>query len=408
MGDKIYREEASVALAFTGERMTSAVSGQGDIEVEHFHRYFVAREYCREKDVLDLASGEGYGAAFLSQAARSVVGLEIAPDAVEHARHSFARDNLEYMVGDVRKIPLGDDKFDVVVSFETIEHIYEQEQFVAEVKRVLRPGGLFIVSTPERDVYSPLYSNANTFHKKELSKAEFEALLKRNFSNVGLMLQRAMNGSLLILDAQGQVSAADALTIETRGEKHFEVSEGMPRAVYVLAFASDQPVRPPSASAYIESDHISPGRVYQAEADVQQVRAQSERDANEIRARASQSVREVEENRDRALQSVQEAEENRAQALQDVEVIRARIGRVEAERAALERANQHAEEACLVLRQRSLDAQRQIAELTDRIRDQDEHITRLRKSSLRGLEKPIRSVSRVVRTLGRRIRGVRR
>jgi SAM-dependent methyltransferase len=394
MGEIFVREEASVALAFTGERMTSAVSGQGDIEVEHFHRYFVAREYCREKDVLDLASGEGYGAAFLSQAARSVVGLEIEPYAVEHARHSFARDNLEYMVGDVRKIPLEDDKFDVVVSFETIEHIYEQQQFLAEVKRVLRPGGLFIVSTPERDVYSPLYSSANTFHKKELSKAEFEALLKRNFSNVGLMLQRAMNGSLLIVDAQDQVSAADALTIETRGEKHFEVSEGMPRAVYILAFASDQPVRPPSASAYIESDHISPGRVYQAEADVRQVRAQFERDADEIRARASQSVREAEEKRDRALL--------------DVEVIQASIGRLEAERSALERANQHAEEACLVLRQRSLEAQRQIAELTDRIRDQDKHITSLRKSSLRVLEKPIRSVSRVVRTLGRRIRGVRR
>src|SRR5689334_1946598 len=139
MGEIFARERPSNSLAFSGERMTSAAAGQ--IEIEHFHRYFLARQLCRGKDVIDVASGEGYGAALLSQVARSVVGVELSLEAVAHASAAYGRRNVAFLAADARAMPLADASIDVVVSFETIEHFWEQETFLTEVKRVLRPGG---------------------------------------------------------------------------------------------------------------------------------------------------------------------------------------------------------------------------------------------------------------------------
>src|SRR5438046_354833 len=149
MGEIFERTKPASALPWTGERLTTDVSGQ--VEIEHLHRYFFARVLCRDLDVLDIASGEGYGAALLAQVARSVVGVEISNEAVAHAQAAYHQPKLRYIQGDARKIPLPDSSVDAVVSFETIEHFYEHEAFVAEVKRVLRPNGFFIVSSPETE-----------------------------------------------------------------------------------------------------------------------------------------------------------------------------------------------------------------------------------------------------------------
>src|SRR5271166_4681844 len=167
MGEIIQRPLPPTPLSFTGERLTSAYGGQ--TAIEHLHRYLMAREWCRGKDVLDVASGEGYGTALLAQVARKALGLEIARDAVEHANGAYKADNLSFLVGDARALPCPDACFDVVTSFETIEHFAEQSLFLREIRRVLRLGGLFIVSTPDRDNYSPAESPANPFHVKELT-----------------------------------------------------------------------------------------------------------------------------------------------------------------------------------------------------------------------------------------------
>jgi ubiquinone/menaquinone biosynthesis C-methylase UbiE len=124
-------------LQFTGERWTSAASGQ--IELEHLHRYLAARDLCRGKDVLDIASGEGYGTALLAQVARRAIGIDVAASVSAHAAAAYAGPNLHYLTGDARSIPLAAGCVDVVVSFETLEHFAEQEQFLAELRRVLRP-----------------------------------------------------------------------------------------------------------------------------------------------------------------------------------------------------------------------------------------------------------------------------
>lgn len=167
MGEIFLRERADDALPFTGERLTGTVAGQ--IEIEHLHRYFLARELARSKDVLEIACGEGYGAALLAQVARSVLAMDISAEAVAHAQRAYRQSNLEFRLGDARRLDVPENSVDLVVSFETLEHFREHEEFYAEIRRVLRPGGILILSTPDRDIYSPDGSAANSYHVRELT-----------------------------------------------------------------------------------------------------------------------------------------------------------------------------------------------------------------------------------------------
>ena len=175
MREIIPREAANDPEPFTGERLTASVHGQ--VELEHYHRYLFSRGFCRDRDVLDVASGEGYGAAHLAQVARHVVGVEYAGPTVGNAARNFPRGNLCFVQADARSLPVGNASIDVVTSFETIEHFDRQEDFVAEVRRVLRTDGCFIVSTPDRDVYSPPGAVPNPFHVHEIDRSELLDLL---------------------------------------------------------------------------------------------------------------------------------------------------------------------------------------------------------------------------------------
>ncbi len=249
MGEIFARPLPVRGLAFTGERLTSELAGQ--TAIEHLHRYMLAREFCRGRRVLDVASGEGYGSAMLAQVAESVVGVEIASDAVSHAAANYADPKLRFLQGDARAIPLADASVDVVVSFETIEHFDGQDGFVSEVHRVLRPGGLLIVSTPDRDTYSPADEPANPYHARELTREEFGALLGRRFANVAMCWQRTLAGSAL-LPGPGVAAAPEAFCFERRGDTHFEASAGFPRPQYLVALCSDAPVPAVPPSVYID------------------------------------------------------------------------------------------------------------------------------------------------------------
>lgn len=252
MGTIFRRELAVDPEPFTGERLTSNIDGQ--VQVEHYHRYLFARSLCDGRDVLDVASGEGYGAAQIAQVARSVVGIEYSAATVQRASRNFQRANLSFAQGDARSLPLPDATFDVVTSFETIEHFDRQDDFVRGVKRVLRPDGMFVVSTPDRDLYSQPNSPPNSFHVHELSRDEFRGLLQQHFRHVQVMLQRSFLGSVLTTEPPASLPPQ---IFERRGATHFEACDSLPRAPFIIAIASDAPLPPLHHSLYFDRDDFN-------------------------------------------------------------------------------------------------------------------------------------------------------
>ncbi len=201
---------ASPALTFTGERFTPEV--RGAIWYEHWHRYAFVAELVRGKRVLDAACGEGYGSFLLSHTAARVAGVDISADAVAHARQRYSRDNLDFTQGSVTSLPLPDASVDVVVSFETIEHLPAQREMLAEFRRVLRASGVLVISSPNRPVYNEAGEVENHFHVAELDRTELKALLDPAFSQQQWYGQRVVAQSLLWAEGQGN-AAVQFLTL---------------------------------------------------------------------------------------------------------------------------------------------------------------------------------------------------
>jgi ubiquinone/menaquinone biosynthesis C-methylase UbiE len=135
-------------MKFTGERFIPGV--EGNIQYEHIHRYALSQNFVKDRIVLDIACGEGYGAAMLAVPARSVIGVDIDTEAISHAKKTYSATNLRFTQGSCDAIPLADHSIDVVTSFETIEHHDRHNEMIAEIKRVLKPDGYSIISSPNR------------------------------------------------------------------------------------------------------------------------------------------------------------------------------------------------------------------------------------------------------------------
>ncbi len=168
-------------LDFTGERFTPEC--EREIWYEHYHRYAFAKRVVEGKKVLDIASGEGYGSYILSGFAKSVIGMDIDSASIKHAKNKYQNKNLKYIKASCLAIPLEDESVDVVVSFETLEHLAEQKEMLAEFNRVLKKNGLLIISTPDKKHYSDATGFSNEFHVKELYKDEFKFLLDEHWQH---------------------------------------------------------------------------------------------------------------------------------------------------------------------------------------------------------------------------------
>ena len=179
-------------LPFTGERFTPECVRE--IWYEHWHRYAFAAPLARGRRVLDAACGEGYGSALLARFATSVVGVDLAQQAVEHARGRYGdRANLRFEQGDATALDgLPAASFDLIVSFETLEHVEAQERMLDGFRRMLAPGGLLILSSPDKRTYSEVAGFRNEFHVRELYRDELEALLAPRFRAVRLFGQKLM------------------------------------------------------------------------------------------------------------------------------------------------------------------------------------------------------------------------
>lgn len=223
-------------MKFTGERFVPTEAGE--IRHEHFHRYAWCAPLVEGKEVLDVACGEGYGSAILAGYARSVIGIDISEEAVQHASHAYGEvSNLRFATGDASNISLSDASVDVVVSFETIEHLLQQEEMIGSIRRVLRPDGFLILSSPNKRVYSELSGHHNEFHVKELSFEELNDLLTRTFDNVHYYGHRLAVGSAIApLLGQQNWQTYQAFTDTAAGIEPRVLS--MQDPVYYIALAS--------------------------------------------------------------------------------------------------------------------------------------------------------------------------
>jgi ubiquinone/menaquinone biosynthesis C-methylase UbiE len=178
-------------LEFTGERFTPEC--EREIWYEHFHRYALAARWCANTRTLDVACGEGYGTALLAQSAESVEGVDISEDAITHARQRYEQlGRAGFQVADCTCLPFADDEFDRVVSFETLEHLEAHDELLAEFRRVLKPEGFLILSSPDKASYSDGHGTVNEYHVKELYREEFENLIQRYFPASRLLGQKLM------------------------------------------------------------------------------------------------------------------------------------------------------------------------------------------------------------------------
>jgi ubiquinone/menaquinone biosynthesis C-methylase UbiE len=209
----------------------------GDIALDHLTRYAAAATMVHDNDeVLDVASGEGYGSALLAVKSRRVTGVDINADCVQHATERYTTPNLRYLQANAESLPLPDGFFDVVVSFETIEHCVNPMAALAEMKRVLKPRGFLVISTPDKVEFNRDRHGVNPFHAHEFTRDEFEAALANRFKHVRMLGQTTKRYSLL--------TGADGNPTTTFSVGHREgldmwLSTVIATPMYLIGVASD-------------------------------------------------------------------------------------------------------------------------------------------------------------------------
>jgi SAM-dependent methyltransferase len=172
-------------LALTGERTLPGIPGEN----YWFQRHLVAYEYAsamaRGRRVIDIGCGEGYGSEMLARVAESVVGADIAPEVVEHARNRYNAANLDFEVMDVNHLNATAGSFDLAVSFQVVEHLADVSGYFSEAARVLTEDGRALFTTPNRLTISPgSETPINPFHLREYVPEEFKSVLEEFFGEV--------------------------------------------------------------------------------------------------------------------------------------------------------------------------------------------------------------------------------
>lgn len=172
-------------LRLTGERTLPGVSDENYWFQRHLVAYRFLLPFVRGRRVVDLGCGEGYGTELLAGAAREAVGVDLAPEAVFHARRSYERAGLRYDYRDIYDTRLEAGSFDVAVSLQVIEHLHQPDRFMEEARRLLRPGGLCVITTPNGDILSPGSDRpVNPFHIFEFDARGFQEYLMGFFPAV--------------------------------------------------------------------------------------------------------------------------------------------------------------------------------------------------------------------------------
>ncbi|HEY5752669.1 MAG TPA: methyltransferase domain-containing protein [Chthoniobacterales bacterium] len=228
---------------WAGERTIPGLDG--DMKLEQLHRYALAMELADGKDVLDVASSEGYGAMLLSSKARTVLGVDNAANAITQATGQYQAPNLQFKIGFAHELPLPDDSMDLVVSFETIHRLVEHEKFLSEVKRVLRPGGKFLLSSSNQALQAGGRDEDPYF--KYLSPGELRELISASFVHQQWLAQRVCYGSIAYGLDESPVSRLRAYDGDFEHVRNHDDSI-LPPSFLVLC--SDDPIEPLPSSVF--------------------------------------------------------------------------------------------------------------------------------------------------------------
>lgn len=216
---------------WTGERLETFIFSRDAIE--HLHRYAIVKNYIKDKIVLDIACGEGYGSALLAENAMQVYGVDIDEMTVNSASKKYVKKNLNYLVGDVTKISFDDNSIDVIVSFETLEHHNKHEEMMQEFKRVLKPDGILVLSTPDKLYYTDEANFKNIYHIKELYKEDFFKLVTNYYTKNQFLTQKYL-GSISIIEEE-----ASKNIINLYSGNYTAIEQKMVPALYLIAIASN-------------------------------------------------------------------------------------------------------------------------------------------------------------------------
>jgi GT2 family glycosyltransferase/SAM-dependent methyltransferase/glycosyltransferase involved in cell wall biosynthesis len=328
------RAGAPRLIDWTGER---CVPWTPDVQVlyEHYHRYLWAASVVAGRRVLDLGSGEGFGAAILADAATQVVGVDIDERTVEHSQLNYGAANVEFSLGsalDLSRYETG--SFGAVVAFEIIEHIREQELVLAEIARVLADDGILVISTPDRRIYSEVGGQSNPFHERELGQDEFLALLGQQFSDLALWGQRTITGSHLRSlgsePSDAELSDAPDFYLERSGDE-WRLA-GHPAALYLVALASNVALPSRAATSTLADCGLELMRLKERDAAI----AIGERDAagRILEQERAQRIRELHELATRMNQEVAQRDLDIEHGQQDAVALRAEVASRETEIAA--------------------------------------------------------------------------
>lgn len=172
-------------LQLTGERTLPDIPHENYWFMRHVVAYEFALQPAQGAKVVDIGCGEGYGPAILAQNAREVLGVDIAPEVVDHARRCYGSDTVSFEVMEVNHLEIPDGAFDLAVSFQVVEHLVDESGYFSEMARVIDADGKAIITTPNRLTISPGCDKPiNPFHLREYTPDELSAVLDEHFASV--------------------------------------------------------------------------------------------------------------------------------------------------------------------------------------------------------------------------------
>jgi len=290
-----------MSLEDTGERFLPWKE-TSDTYFEHLHRYALARKFTLEKKVLDLACGEGYGVNILAQNAKFVTGIDYDEKTINHAKKTYKQKNIEFLKGSMTNVPIKNSKkFDVIVCFEAIEHVDEQEKVLQEVKRLLKDDGIFVASTPNKIVYSNEQIEPNPFHKKELTIDEFQNLLKPYFTNVKVYGQKALNTSNIWPLNTNSKEKFEEIIIK-KSKEQFEFIKNK-EAKYFIAISTDKINKIKINTSFLFDPESSKMHTLRLEHEI--------KEKNDEISKASKHISKIQKDISRSKSQLEEIEERR-------------------------------------------------------------------------------------------------